>query len=339
MDVPFSALGPAPLCGGTCQPSPKTHTPHGYEGVTCVAEEVPTPSDLLNLSLQRFSVLLYSSRTGHRHGCLSWNTNSQCLWRSVFHSILGCEQGANLFCSQAMETEIAQGEGWGTLALTAEELIHCFSIWGHLMSVSDRIWWKTKVFSLMDKFLFWWTKLIFQHITYFQKHKCWKEEVFFFEKVTGSHPCHSSLEGGEILTSQHKALWIKLIHSLNSQKTSREISLSLNGLNWTPAEWYRSIKFRWRNINKQPWNWKWQLGQLFFKEVVVESVAERHLADVSEIQKALIWNFAPSWCQRPHPWQHSCKSKYKHLGHVSFLLTWCGRKWKWLIIMLNKSLL
>lgn len=93
----FSALGPAPLCGGICQPGPKslpskTHTPKCLWRCNIYGWASSNPH-LLNLPLQRFPVPLYSSRTGHRPVFLSWNTNSQCLWRSVFHSVLGCEQG------------------------------------------------------------------------------------------------------------------------------------------------------------------------------------------------------------------------------------------------------
>lgn len=67
---------------------------------------------------------------------------------------------------------------------------------------------------------------------------------------------------------------------------------------------------------------------IIFQGVVVQFVVARHLSNVSQIQKALIWNFAPSWCQRPHPCQHSCKSKCRHLGNASFLFSWCGWKLK-----------
>lgn len=145
-----------------------------------------------------------------------------------------------------------------------------------------------------------------------------------------SDPCHSYLEGGEILTGQYKSFWIKLIYTLNSGKISREISLdSLNGLSWIPAELCRSIKVWWGNINKQPWNWERHLESIIFQGVAAEFVMARHLSNVSQIQKALIWNFASSWCQRPHPCQHSCKSKCSIWAMPAFCSLDVAGNWNW----------
>lgn len=65
------------------------------------------------LPLQRFPVPLYSSRTGHRPGFLSWNTNSEWLWRSLFHSILGCEQGRLKSQSLLVLPGCGDSTGWG----------------------------------------------------------------------------------------------------------------------------------------------------------------------------------------------------------------------------------
>lgn len=147
---------------------PAGPTPQCLWGWNCSAGQGPSPSCSIS-ALTEIPCATVQQHNRAQAWIFSWNTNSEWLWRSVFHSILGCEQGRLRSQSLLVLPGCADSTGWGMRdsALPAEEFIHSFSIWGQLRTVSHRTsWWKTKVFSLMDKFLFWWMKLIFQHITY-----------------------------------------------------------------------------------------------------------------------------------------------------------------------------
>lgn len=115
---------------------PAGPTPQCLWGWNCSAGQGPTPSCSIS-ALTEIPCATVQQHNRAQAWIFSWNTNSEWLWRSAFHSILGCEQGRLRSQSLLVLPGCGDSTGWGMRDSALPAGVH--SQLFHMGSVNDCI--------------------------------------------------------------------------------------------------------------------------------------------------------------------------------------------------------